>query len=1655
MVDFRLDGNDYDQRAPAGALARANAGRRKTRIEMMEELDRLGAPYKKRATWSELAALLSEEAQAPREELPPPFYDEGTGTYRKKPLPLPFGRDRSDLRSRSRMLPPEWAEKIGEAAQLRKEEMSVLRGVVASRSFPQRTVNTLTKIAEGPVSQATARAIYEKLAPRNVPSWEQQKAARFYTSTASVAVGAPDIQLPAKRVMGVLDPSAIVTGRVGMATGGSADRTPPRSMSIMGLLSEVEERSAQLGRRWDVSTAAVFERDSDNRVVLSRNGEPSVIGGYYAQFPESERLGRFKAYLVEELERLRRLVDTRASLATAARFYGSPSESDIGQFGERGSVPASVSAAGVGIFTRPDPPRLGEHGSRCGNAIDGTAYYVVVPHRTRTIGGFFTWEAVYNQALETKGYAETPVPRELEDRVAEWTFSVERGGASRDSQLLGSPQRPGHLIQAIEASYAGMDPKLRQIAKDLTYVGQVSKEGAEAGLYRLRDDGKLQAMGVATATLPAGNYYLYVPTVATLLGLGEAGRRLLQNKRDSGFRVSEKSREYLSEVFAGERAIGAGQIVGMKKGAKARRMRRGPKNEELATTSKAGASGAWAQPGINFCWWAEGEEEGNVLTYPAYYRRKASSLEQFKKFRPFGGERTQDWQEWTAMRPYASAKEALRELSAKDGTPVSSAVADMLFASNLVYVRRGAATMYEDMGLEKPEKYTLVGPDYEVEETERIGIWAHDKGSSPYFSWVRDIVAARPGETENAYGQKVPRCMSPAEKLALRWMRSVIEAARTLENALGGEIRGSATGLRAIVDGLRYAPATLAGSKLGERVNKVLKRLGAAAAELANSAAAIQRGLTNQGSAVERKAAEIASAYLLYKEDSESPIFGYALVRERIRIAYDEETGEEKAQIVYTPEEESILGRFVAQAEYIGLIGLLDPASYRAGYVSNVKSREQRSVFFSRLEKMFLVPDRVGASALAFLLKKAKADPLPALSRALGIRTTPDRRVAVTHPLTDIAEMAAREGYFEPYAQALAGMGDRGTARDAALSRAAQEIRRATVLGDWTALRPDSVSSGSTGELAKAWGYSIGRVLAGNPRKETRLALLSLLMNDVYLGRQRDGTISTSGSGRYGQGRGFTPSFDPGLTEALLLIEFFYAIGADKLVGDLYADSGAVLPILSTMATKLEAQVAAQLGDKPLGSLSEEGYSIYKTYNPYLFEMVRMFWVTKSAETTGSSWRGFLADASNLVRADALGRYGTALEIAQNEVVTGSDDLPLDGEDGKLGLLLLSPLFAFEDAFESVRGGSLRQEQEMLTFREFTPSVLKAGAAEMGFGGPRAVARFARALNDALAAYYRLWPVGESQKTARRILEDFVERPQATLQALRDNVRIAVPRLSSLRQGLTSTESRWLLGEPPVQATLGGEALNVPTQDPSVEQERALVRLRGVLAQAVGVGEGLYPRLSDRALLLRGMDPEARAEVEASLLATFQEAEIPVRERSAETGDMRKVWLPSLPVTGAYDKPTIVKLLRYEHSLVRPPGLQVKGGMTAVPWVLRKGSPPDPSKSVGRMGDDIYSASTLVRLGQEEEARRFEAKKDLLPPWIARIDSLIGELAARLGFRLDYTDIAKSVRAPAPEARRVQAAASPGGDSYVQGARIRELVGRVKADLDEFGYPKK
>ena len=107
------------------------------------------------------------------------------------------------------------------------------------------------------------------------------------------------------------------------------------------------------------------------------------------------------------------------------------------------------------------------------------------------------------------------------------------------------------------------------------------------------------------------------------------------------------------------------------------------------------------------------------------------------------------------------------------------------------------------------------------------------------------------------------------------------------------------------------------------------------------------------------------------------------------------------------------------------------------------------------------------------------------------------------------------------------------------------------------------------------------------------------------------------------------------------------------------------------------------------------------------------------------------------------------------------------------------------------------------------------------------------------------------------------------------------------------------------------------------------------------------------------------------------------------------------------------------------------------------------------MGDDIYSASTLVRLGQEEEARRFEAKKDLLPPWIARIDSLIGELAARLGFRLDYTDIAKSVRAPVPEARRVQAAASPGGDSYAQGARIRELAGRVKADLDEFGYPKK
>lgn len=143
-------------------------------------------------------------------------------------------------------------------------------------------------------------------------------------------------------------------------------------------------------------------------------------------------------------------------------------------------------------------------------------------------------------------------------------------------------------------------------------------------------------------------------------------------------------------------------------------------------------------------------------------------------------------------------------------------------------------------------------------------------------------------------------------------------------------------------------------------------------------------------------------------------------------------------------------------------------------------------------------------------------------------------------------------------------------------------------------------------------------------------------------------------------------------------------------------------------------------------------FTVFKTYNPVLFELTRLYWPSRAKEP---SWRGVTSQERAIWNVDLVGLYGTALSLTQR-IVHESEGLP-DARGRARSLLL-----------DSLDG---KREEDLVGNKKFT-------------------------------WFNRLWPLGVDVQAAAEAMVSFTSHPLAFVRSLKEQVDKAVPHIVRSRQ---------------------------------------------------------------------------------------------------------------------------------------------------------------------------------------------------------------------------------------------------------------------------------
>jgi len=125
--------------------------------------------------------------------------------------------------------------------------------------------------------------------------------------------------------------------------------------------------------------------------------------------------------------------------------------------------------------------------------------------------------------------------------------------------------------------------------------------------------------------------------------------------------------------------------------------------------------------------------------------------------------------------------------------------------------------------------------------------------------------------------------------------------------------------------------------------------------------------------------------------------------------------------------------------------------------------------------------------------------------------------------------------------------------------------------------------------------------------------------------------------------------------DLLLLANLYFLLGGYQLAGPLNPQTPERASLLQIARSQVGAAEAEALGGST-GLSSTGAYTAYKTYNPVLFELTRLFWPAKTKTGSDPAWGSFLAHPEQLANLDAVGRYGYVARLTQQIAASSTNE---------------------------------------------------------------------------------------------------------------------------------------------------------------------------------------------------------------------------------------------------------------------------------------------------------------------------------------------------------------------------------------------------------------
>lgn len=444
---------------------------------------------------------------------------------------------------------------------------------------------------------------------------------------------------------------------------------------------------------------------------------------------------------------------------------------------------------------------------------------------------------------------------------------------------------------------------------------------------------------------------------------------------------------------------------------------------------------------------------------------------------------------------------------------------------------------------------------------------------------------------------------------------------------------------------------------------------------------------------------------------------------------------------------------------------------------------------------------------------------------------------------------------------------------------------------------------------------------------------------------------------------------DDRILELMLLAHLYYLLGGYELAGALGAQSfrGEETEIARGLDL-LNGQIQAISGGAPLGGTRQERFTVWKTYNPVLFEMARLYWPTNLASEP--RFKSILAHAPVLADVDAVGRYGRAAETLAAAINQSQNTSPDDLLRGYIGAPLRWLYVGFlNNDRPDVFIRATRRKDWAIDPPRYDEGFVEDVLTQSRYSDSQ--------IQNALDVMDHFWPLGADLSQAYETVMGWLADPFGGLEEWKVEAARAFPKLLAHREaGLPRRGTDSLFSD---EGARNAVKSGTPVESPQGDAQ-TLRLLRRALAKAVYMKHGKRVRIGE--------------DNEHEWLADFIKAPPNIRIRKGSS--IQSVRLDAMPRPTwwlgfvSYEPDVIKNLALIEASIEAPPGERVdREGVNNVPWLLRERTSPSRAdgKTVFVGQPDIWGESVLAQV--EEKAPVTRGLVDALDRLITKIEGIL------------------------------------------------------------------